>query len=143
MNKLIKNFLILIIIFLIVSVAFSLFQPSVKEKEIPLSQLVLDINQEKIKQAVVSGNEVSLLYQDGTKALARKEEETPLSQSLVNYGVDTEKLKKLEFETKKEESVWLSLGPLFVYVLPFINMISYYVYCGICYVFISYDAALC
>ena len=119
MKKLIKNFIIILFIFLLISAVFSLFSsPFEKEKEISFSQLVEDINQERIKKITVSGLDLSVIYQDETKSESRKETETSLSESLLNYGVNSEKLNKVEIEIKKEEGVWLWLGPLLIYVLP-------------------------
>ncbi len=119
MKNLVKNFIFILLIFLIISGVFALFtQPFEKEKEISLTQLVEDINQEKIKEITVSGSELSILYQDETKAKSRKETETSLSDCLLNFGVNIEKLKKIEIKTKKEQGTWIWLGPVLLFVFP-------------------------
>jgi len=119
MRVLFKNFLFLIVIFLIISAVFSLFfQPFESPKPLSFSQLVEEINQEKIKKITVVGNELQVFYQDGKKAVSRKEEETALSQSLINYGVEKEKLSKIEIETKEVSNMWVWLGPVLFTVLP-------------------------
>jgi len=119
MKSLIKNFVFILLIFLVISAVFTLFsQPFKKEKEISLSQLVEEINQEKIKKITVSGSELSILYQDETTTKSRKETESSLSESLMNLGIDLGKLKKVEIETKKEQGTWLWLGPVLIFVLP-------------------------
>ena len=119
MKSLIKNFVFILLIFLIISAVFALFsQPFKKGKEISLSQLVEEINQEKIKKITVSGSELSILYQDETTTKSRKETESSLSESLMNLGIDLGKLKKVEIETKKEQGTWLWLGPVLIFVLP-------------------------
>lgn len=123
MKNLLKNFLLVLIIFLIITGLFTFIQPPEKEKEIAFSQLVEDINQEKVKKIVVAGNEISVLYNNDEKAKTRKEEESSLSQSLVNYGLNAEKIQKVGIETKQEGGVWTWLGPLLIYVFPFIFLI--------------------
>ena len=119
MKSLIKNFVFILLIFLIISAVFALFsQPFKKEKEISLSQLVEEINQEKIKKITVSGSELSILYQDETTTKSRKETESSLSESLMNLGIDLGKLKKVEIEAKKEQGTWIWLGPILIFVLP-------------------------
>ncbi|MBZ9578039.1 ATP-dependent zinc metalloprotease FtsH [Patescibacteria group bacterium] len=119
MKSLVKNFVFILLIFLIISAVFALFsQPFKKEKEISLTQLVEEINQEKIKKITVSGSELSILYQDETTAKSRKETESSLSESLMNLGIDSEKLKKVEIEAKKEQGTWLWLGPVLMFGLP-------------------------
>lgn len=86
----------------------------------PLTQLVDEINQEKIKKITVSGSELDVVYNDGAKAKSRKETETSLSESLINYGADKEKLKRVEIEAKKEAENWLWIGSFLTLALPLI-----------------------
>jgi len=119
MKNLVKNFLVLILLFLTTSALFSLFfHPFEGPKLLSFSQLVEDINQEKIKKITVAGNELTIIYEDDKEAVSRKEEETALSQSLINYGVEKEKLSKIEIETKEASSIWVWLGPVLFTILP-------------------------
>jgi len=123
MNNLFKNFLIIILIFLAISALFSFIQPFEKTKEISLSQVVDDINQGKIKQVIISGNDLSVAYIDDSKAVSRKEADSSFSDTLRNYGVDSDRIKSIQIETKQEGGIWNWLGPIFIYVLPFIFLI--------------------
>ena len=119
MKYLIKNFIFVLLIFLIVSGIFAIFtQPFEEEKEVSLTQLVEDINQEKVKQIVVSGNDLAITYQDDTKAKSKKEIESAFSQSLVNYGVNQEKFKKVAIEAKEERGLTYWLGPISLFLFP-------------------------
>ena len=120
MKSLIKNFIFIFLIFLVVSSIFALFQQNSfeKEKELSLTNLVQDINQGKIKKITVTGSELSVLYIDDTEAKSRKETEAALSQSLINYGVDKERLAGVEIETKKEGGTWIWLGPALIFLFP-------------------------
>jgi cell division protease FtsH len=119
MKSLTKNFIFILLIFLVISGIFALFQqPFEKEKELSITQLVKEINEGKIKKITVSGSELSILYLDGGKAHSRKETEAALSQSLINYGVDLEKLKGVEIETKEAGGTWTWLGPVLILLLP-------------------------
>jgi len=118
MRNLLKNFIIVVLIFLVISSIFALFsRPFEEKKELSLTQLVEEINQGKIKEITVSGNNLEIIYQDETKAVSTKEPETALSQSLINYGVDKEKLRGVVIETKEQKDIWSWLMPL-LFVLP-------------------------
>ena len=122
MKNLTKNLITILLFFLVISSIFSLLSTSVQEeKNISLSELVNDINNEKVKKITVSGSSVSVIYSDDSKAKTMKEVESPLSQSLVNYGVDNEKLRKVNIEVKQEGGIWYWLGPLIIYILPLIG----------------------
>jgi len=119
MNSLIKNFFIVFLIFLIISAIFTLFfQKTEKEKYLSLNQLVEEINQERIKKITVSENELLIIFQDGERASSRKETEISLSQSLLNFGVDKEKLKRVDVEFKAEEKILSWLLPILSFFLP-------------------------
>ena len=106
-------------IFLVVSGIFTLFSgPAVEEKELPLTQIVRDINQGRVKKIAVSGNELEIIYTDESKVKSRKEGEAALSESLINYGVDQESLKAIEVETAEQKDTWSWLGPLLFVLLP-------------------------
>ncbi|MDD5638800.1 MAG: ATP-dependent zinc metalloprotease FtsH [Candidatus Pacebacteria bacterium] len=122
MKNLAKNLITILLFFLVISSIFSLLSTSIQEeKNISLSDLVNDINNEKVKKITVSGSSVSVIYSDDSKAKTMKEVESSLSQSLVNYGVDNEKLRKVNIEVKQEGGIWYWLGPLIIYILPLIG----------------------
>ncbi len=121
MRGLAKNLVFILLIFLIISAVFALFsKPSKNEKELSLTQLVEEINQEKIKGITVSGTELSVLYQDGTEAKSRKESETDLHKTLTSWGTSEEKLNKVDIKNEAEKqgvSSWLM--PLLIFgILP-------------------------
>ncbi len=119
MKNLLKNFVFILLIFLVISAVFSLFsKPFEKTQTVSLTQLVQDINQEKVKKIVVSGNELQITYQNDSKANSQKETEAALSESLINLGVDKTRLDKVEIETKNTSNTWTWLGPVLFAVLP-------------------------
>lgn len=119
MKNLLKNFILIIVIFLAISALFALFsEPFGAKKEISLTQLVQDINQGKVKKITVSGSNLTVAYQDGNEAKSRKEEETALYESLINYGAGAEQLKNIEVESKEERGFLFWAGPVLIYILP-------------------------
>jgi cell division protease FtsH len=124
-KNLIKNFVIVLIIFLVISSIFSLFLET-PQKEISLTQLVSDINQGKVKKITISGNDLEITYQDGSQVKSRKEDEASLSQTLINLGVDKEKLDEINFGTKEISNVWSWLTPLLFGVLPVVILALFF-----------------
>lgn len=120
MKNLIKNFILVLLILLFLSAIFSLFyQPFETIKELSLTQLVSAINQGEIKKITVVGNNLQIVFSDDSLAISRKETESSLSESLINYGVDKEKLTQVEIETKEAQSIWTWLEPLLL-ILPLV-----------------------
>jgi cell division protease FtsH len=121
MNDLLKNLLILILIFISLSFLFSLFSKFPEQRKIiSLSELVSQINEGKVKEIVVSGDEVLVYSKDGSFAISKKEAETSLSQSLINLGVDKEKLKEVQIKVEKKESALSWLLPILYIISPVI-----------------------
>jgi len=121
MKKGIQSFFFIILIFLLISSVFALFNPQAlqQEKEITLSQIAQEINSNgKIKQIFVSENDLLVLYENGEKVISRKEADSSLTQSLINYGVSQEKIRNLDISIEKEKvSVWDWLMPI-LFILP-------------------------
>jgi len=125
MNDFAKNLIIVVVIFVVISGVFALFsKPAEPEKQVSLTQLAKDINEEKIAKIKVAGNNLEVTYKEGIKATSEKEVESTLSQSFDNLGVDKAKLSSVELEATSESSTWSWLGPLlFGTVIPLIILI--------------------
>jgi len=119
-KNLIKNLITLFLIFLVIVGIFGLIEkPFQKEEKITITQLVSEINQEKIKEIKVKGDELSIIYLDDQKAISRKEPNSTLYENLTNYGVEKEKLEKVKIEIAKIEegsSLWVTF--LVLGILP-------------------------
>lgn len=121
LNPLVKNFLFVALILLAMGGVFSLFYfPTEQASQVSLSQLVSDINQDKVKKIVVLGDNVAITYQDDKTVLSMKESNSVLSDVLANLGADKEKMQKVEISAEVEQqSVWTWLFPALLYgVLP-------------------------
>ncbi len=123
LNPFVKNLLAAILILLAVGGVFSLiYLPSEPVTEISLSQLVSEINQDKIKKITVAGEALEIIYTDDKMATSMKESNSVLPMLLENLGVDKAKLQKVEITASlQKESVWSWLLPALLYgILPLV-----------------------
>jgi ATP-dependent metalloprotease FtsH len=126
MKFLLKHLLLVVVIFIVISALFALFfQPLDNEKTLSLTQLVEEIQQEKIEKIIVSDNDLEITYHGGEKAFAKKEPEIALSESLINYGVDKEKLQTVQIIPEEKQEILGWLGPI-LYFLPFLFLIFFF-----------------
>ena len=126
MQGLMKNLLFIFLVLFLISLIFSLL-PIQKVKEISISQLVSDINQEKIKEIAVLDDQIEITYKNGEVAKTRKESGATLFESLINYGVEKEKLKGVGIEIKEVSRIWDWLGPLLIFgVLPLLSLFIFF-----------------
>ena len=119
---LLQNLFLIILIFSILGLLFTYFQTSQTEpKEISITQLAQDINAGKVKEIKELNNELTITYSDGSIAKSLKDSNDPLSQSLLNYGTDKEKLRDVSVIFESSASIWDWLMPLLIFViLPFV-----------------------
>lgn len=121
MDKMLKNIAYIILVFLFVSGIIILYSsPAQKPKDVALSELVNQINDGKVKNISIDGNELQIELTDGTKEKATKESESSLTESLSNYGVDKDKLKDVEVKIKEASSAAFWAGAVLPFLLPFI-----------------------
>ena len=103
---------------------------SSKTTIIPLSELATDVTSAKVQKITVDGDALNLEYADGVMKTSKKEDGEALSQTLVNYGVTTDNIKKVEISVKSQSGAafwFLSLAPIFLpifFILFFIWYLS-------------------
>jgi len=122
LQGLFKNILFVILIFLLLGTVFSLLNtPTEEKKEISITQLVQDINNEKVKEIKILGNDITIKYNDDSVFETKKEGEVSLGQALNDFGVDKEKLKNISFIFEEPSGTGDWFWPLLLFViLPFL-----------------------
>lgn len=121
MKKLITNIFFALLILLVISGIFTLYStPFEKPEEIPLSEVVAQINEGKVAKIVVEENDLTIELKDGTEKKSHKEQETSLTQSLINYNVNQERLKEIKLEVKQPSGFMVWAGALLPFLIPFL-----------------------
>lgn len=116
MKNFFKNFLVILIIFIVVAVIFSTFaKPQQESKEISMGTLVEKINKGEVDKIEVAGAKLVVSLKDKTELISHKEEGETLSDLLKNYNTDVEALKKVNIDYKTDSTSFLM-----TFVLPFL-----------------------
>lgn len=99
---------------------------AVSPEEIPLSQALSDIRDERVSRIEVEGDKISLFYQDETSMVTRKESGESLVAILQQEGVDPT---KIEIMVKDEtmSRIWLDIL-LTIFPLVLIGGFFYYTF---------------
>jgi len=130
--RFLSNILSVILIFFIIASIYSLLTGGSEKtnEKISISELAQEIKQGKVSQISVEENNIEILLTDGTKKESKKETETALTQTLVNYGVDLKTISNLKIEVKNPSGLWywiLNLSPFIIpilFILFFVWMLS-------------------
>ena len=116
MKKFTKNILIAFVAFLFIAGLLSMAGLNDDIQEDSLSSVVTRINAGEVEKIEIQENDLLITLTDGTEIKSRKEPQAALSESLVNLGVEQEKLKALSIIPKEP-----SAGSVFVStILPFL-----------------------
>ena len=129
MSRFWKNVLWAITTLLFIAFLFSLFAtPAKAPTTLSLSQLVDKINAGQVSQIGVNGNAVSITMKDGSQAVAEKEPESGLSETLKNMNVSSTALAAVNFEVQNQSgwSYWMNL--LLPTLLPLIALLVLFWY---------------
>lgn len=126
-GKLLSNIATIVLVFLIISTLYSMISGAkTKIPEVAVSQIAEDINAGLVRDISVSGGVIDANYVDGTKKTSKKEVETSLSQTLVNYGVSTEKLSGVSINIKEESGFAYWVVNLLPFLLPLILILFFF-----------------
>ncbi|MFZ3054395.1 MAG: ATP-dependent zinc metalloprotease FtsH [Minisyncoccales bacterium] len=125
---LIKNIFLIIIVFSILGIVFGMFNtPEETVNKISITQLAQDVNDGKVKEIKILNNDISVEYSDGNKAESNKETGDTLSQSLINYGATTDKIKNVSFVFEEPDTSWDWIGTfLLMVILPLLLMAVFF-----------------
>lgn len=116
--KIFKNLLIFLLAILAIAAIFSFFSTgdASKKDDISIIDLSTKIKNEEVSKIEVNGNKLTIELKNGEKKISRKESEESFTQTLINLGVASDKIDKLNLLIKEESgnSIWMTV------VLPII-----------------------
>ncbi len=118
---------LVVLIFMLLAALYSLISDSVtKVTEISLSELAQKIETNEVTSIDVVGDKLEIKLVDGTIAKAKKETESSLSESLVNYGVTPEMLAKAPITVKSESGVGFWLLNILPILIPILFIVVFF-----------------
>jgi cell division protease FtsH len=114
-----KNILWAIATLLFISFLFSLFaEPAKVPVTLNLNQLVDKINAGQVTQIKVNGSDLAVTLKDGSQAVATKETESGISETLKNLNVSGAALASVDLEVQNQSGWDYWLGLLLPTLLP-------------------------
>ncbi|KKP34513.1 MAG: ATP-dependent zinc metalloprotease FtsH [Candidatus Roizmanbacteria bacterium GW2011_GWA2_32_13] len=119
-STLLRNFGLFVLILVILSGVFALFNGGLKTdaENISFSALIEKINQEQVKNIIVDQNRLTITLQNNEIKKSVKETESSLSELLIFYGVKEEIIKNLNIEVKTSNRNTFLLTTILGTLLP-------------------------
>ncbi|MFH2104736.1 MAG: ATP-dependent zinc metalloprotease FtsH [Parcubacteria group bacterium] len=129
MNSFIKNILIAFVVFLTIASIFAMYKtPLTEPEEMSLDKLVTQINEGGVEKIEIQGEEVKVKIKDDNKEKkVKKERESSLGETLQNYGIESDKLAKVEVKIVDESGFSYWAKSLLPFLLPF-GLIAIFIY---------------
>ena len=112
MSNLTKNIIWAVITLIVITLIFSYFiGPTSQPKQLSLSQLAADINNNQIKQIKVNGSELDVTMSDGSAAVSQQEDGTNITDTLKNLGVNPQALQAVDLQIVNQSgwSFWAGI----------------------------------
>jgi cell division protease FtsH len=124
-----QHFLSVLTFFVLLSFLYSAFGgENTKPEDVSVSWVAQQVRMGEVETIIVQGDKLSVTLLDGTEAVAKKEAEASLSETLVNYGVSQDDLANVVIEVKNESGLgyWLmNLAPI-LFPIIFILLIFWF-----------------
>jgi cell division protease FtsH len=116
-----SNIISAILVFLILMSVYSLIaEQTNKPEDIALSQVAGDVRAGLVKEILVSGNDLKLLYTNETEKVSMKDPDASLPETLASYGATPDDLAKVSIAIKTESGFkyWFAvLVPILIPIL--------------------------
>lgn len=117
-----EQVIIAVLVFAGISGIYSLVADQKKVEDISLSQVATLVNQGKVKDITVKGDEISLTTTDDNLKSSKKEVETGITETLKNYGVTSDALAATTITIKDESGIGYWLINILPIALPVLFM---------------------
>lgn len=119
MKNLYKNIFLVIITLVIISVAFSFFvTPSQGPQNMSLNDLANKINSGEVASITAQGQTLNIDLKNGSKAVAQKETESALTDTLKNLGVEPAALQQVAISVQDQSGLQFWEGLVSTILLP-------------------------
>lgn len=120
MSKFLKNFLIILAIFVIVAGIFTFFNSDNSTAEqVTISQVADSAKKGEIDHMEVEDSQVHVFLKDGKELVANKESQATILDVFEQYGVTADQLSAIKIDVKPEPSSFM-VSTFLPFVLPFL-----------------------
>lgn len=101
-----------------------IYETREKTAAINMTELAQKVAAGEVTKIVVSGDNLEIELKNAEKLISKKETETGLTETLVNYGVNPEQLKGVGIESKEQSGVSFWLSIILPALLPLIFIVA-------------------
>lgn len=116
------------ILLLLASVYSFLGSPAAATREVPLSEVAAKIEKGEVSKIMVQGDALQVTLKSGEIISSKKEVESSLTETLINYGVSSDALSAVAVTVADQGGVTFWLLNILPFVLPIIFILVFFWY---------------
>lgn len=118
-----------ILILMLITALYLLFaDPSGDVPKVSISEVAQSVAGGEVKEIVVSGEKLTITYQNDEVKESKKEAGSALLETLTNYGVTTEALSNVNIDVKEESGLGFFLMNVLPFALPIVFIVLFFWY---------------
>ncbi|MEZ4195420.1 MAG: ATP-dependent zinc metalloprotease FtsH [Candidatus Paceibacterota bacterium] len=126
-----NNMLSTVMLLVFVTLVFSyLTENKVTPEELSISEVVKQVQAGEVSEIIVRGSKLEIKYTDETRIMgeAKRETDSSVSESLINFGVTSEQLNEIKIDVQRETgfAYWLGQFAPFIFPLIFLGLIIWF-----------------
>jgi len=122
-----KNIAFVLLALMLMAGVYSLIVGQFEQKaQIPVSQLVSEINAGNVKTIKISGDNLKVTMKDDKIVQSKKETEAALSQTFENYGINKEQFAKIELDVENPSGSAVWLNTILPLMLPILIIVFFF-----------------
>ena len=107
--------MVLVIVLLIIIVLYIQFRAGAPAPNVlPINELAEEVTRGNVARLIVNGNDIEIVFSDGSASVARKEPNKAIAEQMAEYGVPSDRLSADNIEIRVEGSELLSEDNLLV-----------------------------
>jgi cell division protease FtsH len=127
MGKIVKNIIIVLVAFLIITAAVAAFSGNTKIQQKSISDIVSLVDQGKVSSLTINESTVTVKLKDSDVQESAQLGGISIYDVLKNSGISTDKIRAVNIEVS-QPTLWSSLaGPVLGFILPF-ALIALFIY---------------
>lgn len=126
-----NNILSTILLLIFIAAAYSyIVDKQVEPDELSVSEVVQQVRSGEVSEIIVRGSELEIIYTDETRthAIAKKENDAAVTQTLAALGATTEQLNVVKIDVQSETgfTYWLGNVAPFLFPLLFLGVVVWF-----------------
>lgn len=117
-----------LLIFAIITVLYSVVSdiPTSKTEDVGLSEVARLVSAGEIKSITIEGSTLEIIKTDDTLLKSKKEEDSALTETLVSYGVEKDKLSAVDIKVASQSGIGFFLLSILPILLPVVIIVFFF-----------------